>query len=152
MAEVADGMIDGSACALCGMYLGDYVGYARACDGCSGVDPREESKARRAENRKHSAQVLRDLGYMFEEHNGGAHLIVTTAIGLVDFWPGTGKFICRCTNKKGRGVTNLMKHAASLDRPSDLIEIQWKPHMSRFAITTYAAAGYTVVGAPEESK
>lgn len=40
-----------------------------------------------------------------------SHLIVTgSGWELVDFWPGTGKWIARDTKRKGRGVFNLLKY------------------------------------------
>ena len=65
---------------------------------------------RRANNRASSPEVLRRHGVEFETKNDGAHLIVTMGDMVVDFWPGTGKFITRGTSSKtGRGVFNLLK-------------------------------------------
>ena len=62
----------------------------------------------RARNRKNSPSVLTDHGVEFESKNMGAHLIVTGADCLIDFWPGTGKWIAR-NGKRGFGVFNLLK-------------------------------------------
>jgi hypothetical protein len=96
---------------------------------------------------------LRERGYQFEEKNGAAHLIVRTELGVVDFWPGTGKFVFRQGGYQGRGVFNLMGRAApaSDTAPNSSIEIIWAPHMTSFAIRTYVAAGFTVIGAPTEA-
>lgn len=68
---------------------------------------------RRANNRQSSPQVLADHGIAFETKNEGAHLIVTIGGKVVDFWPGTGKFITRGPNSKtGRGVFNLLRLGA----------------------------------------
>lgn len=68
---------------------------------------------RRANNRASSPEVLRQRGIPFESKNGGAHLIVTLGELVIDFWPGTGKFITRGANSKtGRGVFNLLKLGA----------------------------------------
>lgn len=78
-------------------------------------DMKAESKARRRHNREHSAGILRQAGVPFTEHNGGAHLFVTGARGIADFWPGTGKWILRSPDPRGghcltgRGVRNLLK-------------------------------------------
>lgn len=66
------------------------------------------SKKRRQKNRESSSMLLREQGIEFEEKNAGAHLIVKGRDCLIDFWPGTGKFITR-NGKKGRGVFNLIK-------------------------------------------
>lgn len=69
---------------------------------------REAGKKKRASNRESSAQQLINHGIKFTSHNCAAHLIVEGKDGLIDFWPGTGKFIIR-GGRKGRGVFNLIK-------------------------------------------
>ena len=69
---------------------------------------KQESKERRERNRNSSAALLEEKGIRFESKNGGAHLIVTGKNCLIDFWPGTGKYIAR-NGKRGRGVHNLMR-------------------------------------------
>jgi hypothetical protein len=65
---------------------------------------------RRANNRESSPRILAERGVSFESKNEGAHLIVTIGGMVVDFWPGTGKFITRGAKPKtGRGVFNLLK-------------------------------------------
>lgn len=65
---------------------------------------------RRANNRESSPRILAERGISFESKNEGAHLIVTIGGMVVDFWPGTGKFITRGPKSKtGRGVFNLLK-------------------------------------------
>lgn len=69
---------------------------------------------RRASNRHNSPQILTAHGIDFETKNAGAHLIVRLGDLVVDFWPGTGKYITRGANSKtGRGVFNLLKLRAS---------------------------------------
>ena len=68
-----------------------------------------ESAARRADNRASSAEVLAKHGVTHEVKNGGAHIVVSHADKVVDFWPGTGKFIPRGAGRPGRGVFNLLK-------------------------------------------
>lgn len=69
---------------------------------------------RRANNRESSPRILAERGVSFETKNDGAHLIVTIGELVVDFWPGTGKFITRSAKPKtGRGVFNLLKLEAS---------------------------------------
>jgi len=69
----------------------------------------QESQERRAFNRESSAQQLTARGFVFVSNNGGAHLVVTHGAKVVDFWPGTGKYIPRGFGKPGRGVFNLIK-------------------------------------------
>lgn len=71
-------------------------------------DAREESKLRRASNRENSAKILLERGISFTSHNKEAHLVVKHGKAVVDFWPGTGKYIFRKTNVRGRGVFNLL--------------------------------------------
>lgn len=73
---------------------------------------KDESKERRARNRQSSAELLKSRGIEFEEKNCGAHLIITHSGRVFDFWPGTGKWTERGTNKYRRGVKNLLKRLA----------------------------------------
>ena len=74
-------------------------------------DHKEASKVKRASNRTLAPEALAKEGITFESKNDGAHLIVKQDNEKpVDFWPGTGKFICRETGKDGRGVRNVIKH------------------------------------------
>lgn len=68
-----------------------------------------ESQARRADNRESSANILTEHGVQFETKNMGAHLIVSHDGHVIDFWPGTGKYIPRSGGRPGRGVFNLLK-------------------------------------------
>ncbi len=71
---------------------------------------REGSQRRRANNREGSAEMLTGAGIAFETKNAGAHLIVRHAGRVVDFWPGTGKWIERGTGLDKRGVRPLISH------------------------------------------
>lgn len=46
---------------------------------------------------------------MFSTHNEGAHLIVETSHGLVDYWPGTGKWKAR-DGVRGHGLDGLLAY------------------------------------------
>ena len=75
-------------------------------------DHRKTSQKKRAHNRVASAGRLREAGIDFVRKNGGAHLVITTNQGYIDFWPGTGKYILRYKEGKrghGRGVAKLIK-------------------------------------------
>ena len=71
------------------------------------------SQGRRADNRKNSALFLTERGISFTSKNSGAHLIVEYTDGLIDFWPGTGRWIAR-SGKKGFGVKNLLNYMGEL--------------------------------------
>lgn len=65
-----------------------------------------ESKRRRRVNTENSTQLLQSHNIPFDSRNDGSHLIVAG----YDFWPSTGLFISRDTEKRrGRGVKNLIK-------------------------------------------
>lgn len=69
---------------------------------------RTDSQLRREANRVNSAAVLTKVGLKFTSHNYGAHLIITVGDTVVDFWPGTGKYVVR-GGATGRGVFNLLR-------------------------------------------
>jgi len=70
---------------------------------------REYSKEKRAMNREFAVKRLNQESIEFTVHNEGAHFVVNSAKGKIDFWPGTGKFIFRERNMTGRGIFNLIK-------------------------------------------
>lgn len=70
----------------------------------------QESQERRGRHREQSPKVLEAAGVSFVSKNFGIHLIVKADKGYIDFWPGTGKWIARNDQKKGRGVFNLIKY------------------------------------------
>lgn len=70
---------------------------------------KEAGAAKRRENQENSTRILDEKGVEFESKNRGVHLVVTGKDGLIDFWPSTGKFLCRNKSCQGRGVLNLIK-------------------------------------------
>jgi len=66
------------------------------------------SKLKKERNLAYSTNLLVESGIEFESKNNGVHLIVTSDLGLIDFWPSTGKFKVRSQTKYGRGVKNLI--------------------------------------------
>jgi hypothetical protein len=70
---------------------------------------RARSKIKRASNREDSPKLLDEAGVTYTVHNLGAHLIVDGPECVVDFWPGTGKWIVRAGGPTGRGVLPLLK-------------------------------------------
>lgn len=78
-------------------------------------DVKAASQEKRARNREASAGFLAKNGIPFESHNYGAHLVVSYAGMVFDFWPGTGRFIKRGQpSVKGRGVNNLLRQLGVL--------------------------------------
>lgn len=73
-------------------------------------DMRERSKEKRAHNTVASTSILINKNVSFESKNNGAHLIVSHNGKVVDFWPATGKFICRSGKKDARGIRPLLKY------------------------------------------
>jgi len=73
------------------------------------AEQRVESQERRKRYRSYGSSRLEALGVQFTTRNDGAHLIITHAGKVVDYWPGTGKFIVRGSNRHRRGINNLLK-------------------------------------------
>lgn len=72
---------------------------------------KEQSQQKRASNREYSADALAKAGIGFARHNGGAHLVVEAKPGhMIDFWPGTGKWMARRDNKPRRGLQPLLNY------------------------------------------
>ena len=130
MGEIADAMLEGVFCQVCGEYMGEGDGFPVTCAGCQEDDfdddedmDNPEAKHyeethpgnwdKRAQNRIWSTAHLRELGIGFESKNDGAHLIVRHGNYCADFWPGTGYFKFRKKSEKGgksgRGVNSLLK-------------------------------------------
>jgi hypothetical protein len=63
---------------------------------------------KKAHNREGSPALLTAAGIAFDVRNNGAHLIVSHNGLVVDFWPGTGKWIPRPSGRPGRGVRPLI--------------------------------------------
>lgn len=159
MGEIAESMLDGSMCEQCGEYLGEAIGNTRLCEDCAGDDGsmvdtfrilKKQNQEKRAHNRIVSQDELRNRGYQFEVKNGDAHLIVQTSAGIVDFWPGTGKFKIRSNGRVGRGLEAFLENCPASDSGKDDRNIRWAQHMSPFTIEAYERAGYRVIGAPSE--
>ncbi len=92
-------------------------------------DQKQESKDRRARNRKNGLEALRKLGGLhITVRNQGSHLIVrkpgTTRV--YDYWPGTGLWRMRremghgsvdngLREAEGRGIQNLIQQLSQLE-------------------------------------
>ena len=72
-------------------------------------DVKAARQEKRADNRKSSAEMLRDAGIQFDDKNNGVHLIVRALGHVIDFWPGTGLWIARkFPNTRKYGVRSLI--------------------------------------------
>jgi len=79
-------------------------------------DYKEQRQQKRKNNRNNSTRILTRSCIEFTSHNGGAHLIVETIKGKIDFWPGTGNWKVRKGNLTGkRGISNLIKYIGNLN-------------------------------------
>ena len=76
---------------------------------------RAEQKIEKANRRANAPEYLRQAEIEFESKNGGAHLVVYGKNGVIDFWPGTERFIDRKTRKKNFGLDKLLKHALGVE-------------------------------------
>lgn len=71
---------------------------------------KERARQKREKNKESSTEILIKHGVAFESKNEGIHLIVRHASKIVDFWPSTGRFICRSGKRDDHGVFNLLKY------------------------------------------
>jgi phage host-nuclease inhibitor protein Gam len=101
--------------------LADELSYAVAKYEASGSDGdffralRKQGQYDRSINRQNGAMRLIDNGIEFHVKNNGAHLIVNHNNKIVDFWPGTGKWIVRNSSIKRKGIINLINFLKNLD-------------------------------------
>ncbi len=64
----------------------------------------------RTQRRENAPELLEKAGVSFTAHNHGAHLILDTHLGFIDFWPGTTKWKSRTfPEHSGHGVTRLLQ-------------------------------------------
>lgn len=74
---------------------------------------RELKKSRtlkKVANLEFSTKLLIDKDIEFEAKNGGTHLMIKHGgVIVADFWPSTGKYKFRDSNRYKRGVKNLIK-------------------------------------------
>ena len=77
---------------------------------------KERGQQKRASNTEWSTNHLRALGIQFESKNNGVHLVIRHNNKVVDFWPSTGRFICRSGKMNDydiRGINRLVKYLNS---------------------------------------
>lgn len=75
---------------------------------------------KRAHNRKVSAQMLAELGIPVEMKNHGAHIVLVTYGGVIDFWPGTGLWSSRNITGpvRQRGIDSLIIRLKEMGWPT----------------------------------
>lgn len=71
------------------------------------------AQAKRRDNTIKSTRLLKLANVEFVSKNNGAHLIV---LNRWDYWPSTGLFIDRSNQKRGRGITNLLRIIAKQNK------------------------------------
>lgn len=79
-------------------------------DGEMWAEYRAERQAKRASNRAHAEAQLRAVpGITVTTANDGAHYVIGSSAGVIDFWPGTGLWIVRGSTKRRRGIAGLIQ-------------------------------------------
>lgn len=74
---------------------------------------KDRGTKKRADNTKWSTNHLQNLGIEFESKNNSVHLVIKHNGKIVDFWPSTGRFICRSGKMDdidSRGIERLIKY------------------------------------------
>lgn len=64
---------------------------------------------KREHNRKTNTAELDEQGIKYTSHNSGAHLVIKHNKYVVDFWPGTAKYIFRGSPTYKYGVYSLIE-------------------------------------------
>ena len=72
-------------------------------------DVKARGQEARQANRDNAPRLLAEYGIPFVSKNDGAHLIVKRHPHTVNFWPGTGKWKFRTSQKYGHGILNLIR-------------------------------------------
>jgi hypothetical protein len=52
-----------------------------------------------------------DCHCALDTHNNDSFFIINGIKGKVEFYPGTGVFICKSTGYRGKGADNMIKYA-----------------------------------------
>ncbi len=71
---------------------------------------KESRTIKKLKNLESSTKALDDRGIKYKSKNGGTHLIIESdGKDFADFWPSTGKYKLRTSNKYKRGVFKLIR-------------------------------------------
>jgi hypothetical protein len=57
--------------------------------------------------------TLKKNGLSFTINNDGTRYVITDDSKLIDFWPSSGRWICRTTKTNGHILQSLIKHLRS---------------------------------------
>jgi hypothetical protein len=82
--------------------MGDMGDYFRDVDAAMRAD-----KELRLEE---TMEILSHSGLPFENHDCGRHLIFRYGKHVIDFWPTTGRWFDRKTNRRGRWIERLLTY------------------------------------------
>ena len=74
------------------------------------INAQNQSNEKKESNLTKSMNILKEKYIIFEEKNGGLHLIIYFNNEKIEFYPSTGKWIFRKSTKNGRGIFNLLKN------------------------------------------
>lgn len=111
MSFYEDNVADGSHCMSCCEYIGEDVGYARACRNCAG-ESEGNSKATKAMRMAMFSRWLAQTGVSHTLHNGGYHVVLSLPDGRkVDVWPSTKKWQLRGgkMSRDGNALNQLVR-------------------------------------------
>ncbi len=76
---------------------------------------RENLKVEKCLRMAVSTRIMDEQGVKYKRvKSGGIHTVVERPHGLIDYWPTTGKWICRETGLKRFGVGNLISYLGYL--------------------------------------
>ncbi len=113
MSFYEDNVSDGSHCMCCCQYIGEDVGYPRACVPCGGeAGAGIGGKAAKKARMKMFEAWLESTGVSHAKHNNGYHVILTLQDGrMVDVWPSTKKWQLRGgkMSRDGNALNQLVR-------------------------------------------
>lgn len=114
MSFYEDNVADGSHCMSCCQFIGEDVGYPRACRECGG-EPASAGVGGKATKDLRMAMFgdwLKQTGVAHTLHNNGYHVILTLKDGRkVDVWPSTKKWQLRGgkMSRDGNALNRLVR-------------------------------------------
>lgn len=115
MGEIADAMINGDDCQVCGVPFDDEgSGYPRTCASCSEDDDNEfdfkamkqETKERHANWKIENTAIIEKSGLLFRKAGPETFVFRETGKPKVDFYPSTGRWRDLTNSKTNGGGAN----------------------------------------------
>jgi len=112
--EIADSIIEGAFCQVCGEYMGEGDGYPRTCAGCAEDDDMSDlvkvetsPKVKRVE---WATEKLEAKGWDIEPGPDKTAIKICSPTGRwFNFWPYSGWFTEKGSGVQGRGFANLLR-------------------------------------------